>query len=46
VTAELDHLAIAAAALTDGWDLLGGVLGLPGDRVALPGRDLYLPGRG
>jgi methylmalonyl-CoA/ethylmalonyl-CoA epimerase len=27
VAAELDHLAIAAAALTDGWDLFGGVLG-------------------
>ena len=27
MTTELDHLAIAAAALTDGWDLFGGVLG-------------------
>src|SRR5580704_10070316 len=27
VTAVLDHLAIGTAALTDGWDLFGGVLG-------------------
>jgi len=27
VTTELDHLAIATPALTDGWDLFGGVLG-------------------
>ena len=27
MTAILDHFAIATPALTDGWDLFGGVLG-------------------